>query len=224
MAITDNLAAHWNLFDNAENTDIVASVGSNATLLGGDNTSVLSASGPNAAVVRSLNFNNVDDAVQVSLSFSGAFSVNALCYFGGTGSYTIYGVTGAFSNRLIRQNTTAFRVSFATDFTVPSMSTNTWYMVTQTRDASNNMRIYLNGVESSTGAVTVSGTIAPTRIGQGSTVFYLGRMASFSVWSRALSGAEITELHNGGNWKVYPWASAAAIATLPIYGVEGIAA
>jgi len=60
----------------------------------------------------------------------------------------------------ISPTTTQFTIdSFGTSntsFTVPAMSTNTWYHVAVVRNSSNATTIFLNGVRSTTGAVTVT--------------------------------------------------------------------
>ena len=60
----------------------------------------------------------------------------------------------------ISPSTTQFTIdSFGvsnTTFTVPALSTNTWYHVAAVRNSSNATTIFLNGVRSSTGAVTVN--------------------------------------------------------------------
>jgi hypothetical protein len=54
-------------------------------------------------------------------------------------------------------------------YTVPTMSTGTFYHVAITKDSSDNWRLYLNGSESSTGAVNNTNTFQFTTIGQGHT-------------------------------------------------------
>lgn len=60
-----SLIAHYKLNDNAANTTVVASVGVDGTLIGGDNTSVLSESGK---ISRALHFDGSADYVDISAS------------------------------------------------------------------------------------------------------------------------------------------------------------
>src|SRR5689334_12249072 len=76
------LIQHWKLDDNAASTTVVATVGNNGTLNGGDNTSVKhSATGPGTGITSSFDMNGTDDFIDIagaSLSFASgtAFSVS----------------------------------------------------------------------------------------------------------------------------------------------------
>ncbi len=72
-----SLLAHWRCQDNAASTVVAATVGSNATLQGGDNTSTISeVNGPGTALTRSLHLNGTDDWIQIA-DLSASLGTNA---------------------------------------------------------------------------------------------------------------------------------------------------
>ena len=95
-------------------------------------------------------------------------------------------------------------------FTVPTMSSSTWYMLTVTRQ-SDTVRVYLNGTESSSEGQTSAG-VMPNEI------FYIGQYNSgfnwdglideVGMWNRALSSTEVTALYNSGSGFQYPYSGA----------------
>jgi hypothetical protein len=88
----------------------------------------------------------------------------------------------------------------------------TWYYIVFVFDNGTG-RVYINGSEIGTGKAfgftTTYNSANPLQIGAGAS----GANASdavfdeFGFWSRALSGAEVTELYNNGNGITYPFAS-----------------
>lgn len=68
--ITTNLVAHWKLDDKAANTTVVATVGGNGTLNGGDNTSAKRVDGPGDSIPYGMSFNGTDDYVDLTTNNS----------------------------------------------------------------------------------------------------------------------------------------------------------
>lgn len=92
-----------------------------------------------------------------------------------------------------------------------ALSLNTWYMVTATYDGSN-LRIYLNGTsdatpvaDTNTADIYQRGDIGATIESGSNSKWWGGRMDEMGFWSRALSGAEITQLYNSGAALQYPF-------------------
>ncbi len=103
-------------------------------------------------------------------------------------------------------------VGIQTDFTT-TLSTNTWYMITMVWTGTS-LILYLNGssvaTNSAVGFAANDGGSSFTRVGgQASTDSAPGKLDEYGVWTRALSGAEITQLYNGGAGLAYPYASPA---------------
>ena len=134
------------------------------------------------------------------LSFSGiTFGTNAYTiefWFYSTSFSTYWGTlsTGnvnALSVRIINTTTIAvdqFGVS-ASNFTVPTMNPNTWNHVVAVRNLSNATTIFLNGIRSSSGAVTMSNNYSGStnNVGLVSSNYFPGYISNM----RAINGASI---------------------------------
>lgn len=89
-----------------------------------------------------------------------------------------------------------------------AISNNVWNHIVATWDGTN-VHIYVNGNDEG----AVSQTVTPTtntssfKIGNASigSYNYTGRIDEVGVWSRALTGAEVTTLYNSGGGKTYPF-------------------
>jgi len=82
-------------------------------------------------------------------------------------------------------------------FTVPTMSTGTWDFLAITRDGSDDFRVFLNAVESSTGALNGTGALALDFIGKrtGGSEFN-GKLDDVQYFNDQLSAAEILKIYN----------------------------
>jgi hypothetical protein len=97
------------------------------------------------------------------------------------------------------------------------MTTATWYHVVGTFDGgTGNLKIYINGTLENTEPSALTGVFNSTaqfqighiqEFGGGAGGYFDGIIDEFGVWSRALSGAEVTELYNSGSGLAYPFAS-----------------
>ena len=171
------LLAQWKLQDNAASTTVAATVGSNGTLVGGDNTSVLFAAGgagPGTALAGCLKFNGTDDAVNISsTALTGQFT-----FAWWQKRATTTSTEAAFGNSAvavyvaIASNTTAMNIiliSGGSTYTpAHGVTTTNWNHYALTRDASNIVKFYVNGslVNSNVGAGAVSGTVTVDRLGR----------------------------------------------------------
>jgi photosystem II stability/assembly factor-like uncharacterized protein len=92
------------------------------------------------------------------------------------GSYKIFMGKADVDNYVAFYNSTIVRVQddlgVNIDWTFPTFTTNIWYHIAITRDASNNWRCFLNGVESSTGSINNSSFLLIDQIGRGHTGGY----------------------------------------------------
>lgn len=177
------LIAHWKLDDNAASTTVVATVGSNGTLTGGDNTNTKATTGPGGSITAAFDLNGTDDAITVSLtsvasgtagSWSIWFTIDAV-------PTALIGASGAAASNSIRITTdTEVVVRFGgtgSTFVLPSLGTATWHHLLITKTTGNSVRAFLDGTESVTGALTNAGTFTPNSIGRTSTVFHGGKIA-----------------------------------------------
>ena len=93
-------------------------------------------------------------------------------------------------------------------FQLPQLNLNQWSYLVMTRDASNNMSVYLNGIGSTTGAQNYSNTIQINQIGRLST--YTGAFAvkgsigEVKIYNRALSASEVLQNYNATKKRYVP--------------------
>jgi hypothetical protein len=90
-----------------------------------------------------------------------------------------------------------------------TLSTSTYYMITATFDGTT-AKLYVNGSQLGTGSNQSSwNTSASTNYylgSQGGSDYMLdGSLDEVAVWSRVLSGSEISQLYNSGNGNQYPF-------------------
>ena len=82
----------------------------------------------------------------------------------------------------------------------PQLNLNQWSNLVMTRDASNNMSVYLNGIGSTTGAQNYSNTLQMNQIGRYS-AFYnqynvKGSIGEVKIYNRVLSATEVLQNYN----------------------------
>lgn len=178
------LIQFWPLNDNAASTTVAATVGTNATLAGGDNTSAKTTAGPGGSITLGLLLNGSDDHINFaasSVSLPGLMSGSI--WFKRTGVVArLIGAAITSVGRIFALNDTTIRVvspgGVNHDFTVPSMGTTNWHHLLVTRNGSDAVQVFLDGVESSTGDLTIAGTFAWDSIGQSAGLFTNGHAAA----------------------------------------------
>lgn len=115
----------------------------------------------------------------------------------------IFGNSGSAIPFIVFTNSTSLQVrtteNVTRSFTVPTMFINRWYFLVVTRDSSNNFRVFLNTVESTTGAINDTGTLAMDLIGRRSSgpEFWNGELDDLIYYDFDLSQAQITALFAG---------------------------
>ena len=209
------LVQHWKLDDNAANTTVVATVGNNGTLGGGDNTSVKqTSSGPGGSIAWAFDLNGTDDYVDISgatWSPAGPWTASLWVNLDGVTSNFVAGrVASSYRYLRILNSTTIVVATSYSDksFTVPTMSTGTWYHVFIVKDASNNVHLYLNGTESSSGGLAdYTGQWTLDAIGRRGTYYFNGRITQVRLWNSDESASVATwyaeGVTSGGGGK--PW-------------------
>lgn len=186
------LVAHWNLDDNAASTAVVATTGSNATLTGGDNTSVVHSTDAPAGggITSSFLLNGTDDWVDFSASSITwtAGAARSLSFWfkdsATPSSHYIFGhdTGGQWFIQLSSNTVVAVRGTSTTrSYTVAAMGT-TWHHLLVTKNTSNAVRVFLDGTESSTGSQTISETSPMNKIGGASIFFTAARFARVKVF------------------------------------------
>lgn len=226
------LVAHWKLDDNAASTTVVATVGSDGTLQGGDNTSDKATTGPGGSITGALQLNGSDDYVSLA-------SVNP----GGTSSYsvwfkcdvtasafTVLGGSSSGANQFIYANsdTTIVTRGGATpsaSFTVPAMGTTWHHLLVVWTNSGVDCRVFLDGTESASGTQATSSNLTLTKIGARAATpanFFDGAIAQVKVYNTDES-ANVATLYaegTGGGGSAMPvifrnWLNHSSIAPKP---------
>lgn len=176
------LTQFWKLDDNAANTTVVATTGTNAALGGGDNTSAKQTAGPGGDITWGFDLNGTDDYVDISgasIDNSGAFTLSFWIALDSTTNQYLFG-RAASAFRYVLLNGTNIQVGTnedGADFTIPSLSLGTWYHVFITRDGSSNCRLWIDGTESVSGTQTLTGFLTLDAIYRASTNFSNGKVS-----------------------------------------------
>lgn len=185
------LILHLPMDDNAASTTVVAAVGTNGVLEGGDNTSAKTTAGPGGIIAAGFDLNAVDDAINISansLSFGSgsAWSMSGWCKSDGVVSRFV-GIAGGLTDRILKVNDTLIRINNNSgsnfDYTVASIGTTDWWHLLVTKTAGDSMRVFKNGVESSTSAQSFTGSFSPTYIGRQTTNFHDGKLSYFKFFN-----------------------------------------
>lgn len=187
------LVQHWKCQDNSASTTVIATVGTNGTLVGGDNTSDRSVvDGPGTAYPLAFDLLGVDEAVDISassISFASGSPFSLMFWSEhDSNAVSFTGVSGSIGPSRIRKSndtTIIYRGASGGDitFTVASMGLGTYRHIAITRDSSDNVRCFVDGVESSTGALNNTTTFAPEFFGSSGTQFANCRIADVRVYN-----------------------------------------
>ena len=118
------------------------------------------------------------------------------------GLLSLFGANSG-SSQVRPAGVSSFRVATSTSgnqtFNTGTMSSSTWYMLSLTRDSSNDVRLYLDTTESSTGAINMTGDFELGKIGARDVApsnFWDGLMDNVRYHNIALSSAQITQIYN----------------------------
>ncbi len=230
MALTNQ----FKLQDNAASTVVINEIGSNGTLLGGDNTSAKSqVDGPGTAYPRSFLLNGTDDSIDMNttLSFlSGtAFSVSVWVMPSNLVS-SVRPVIGrsASTDSRIRLNvngSVGVRFNALADLTFNLTNPfviDIWQHLLVTRTTGNLVRVFRNAVESTSGSQSGATTFTVTHLGRDSTLFFVGKMSDMRIYNTDESnnvGAIMAEANSGGGeTPSYFWQRRRKAQQVRIYG------
>lgn len=160
-----------------------------------------------------LEFDGVNDYVSLNtggITLSTAFDWTFSLWIKPTKTNVSLGGDNNSSNDLLYLiNSTLFRVQFAggsaalsrLNFTIPTVTLNQWHHICITKDSSNDVRLYWNGVESSTGALPTNDTLNLFQLGsyRRAGLWFDGVMDEFGLdITTAANLAQVTQLYNGG--------------------------
>jgi hypothetical protein len=104
---------------------------------------------------------------------------------------------------IVQGNPGAFKT-----FQFPQLNLNQWSNLVMTRDASNNMSVYLNGIGSTTGAQNYSNTLQMNQIGRYSAYTNIynikGSIGEVKIYNRSLSASEVLQNYNVSKKRYLP--------------------
>ena len=222
MNLRNGLIGYWKLDENAANTTVVDSTGTQANATASQNTSVMTATGK---IATCLSFNGTTDYVNVphhssQLTTTG-LSISAWIYAdtGGEANFgriidkssALSGVGGYYL--CTRGSDYMFQVNDGTQVISGTRENGVWQFVVITVQSDGTGQIYINGVASGSsqnvGNLAGITTTVDARIGNraGATDrSFDGLIDELAIWNRALSTTEITQLYNNGSGLTYPFA------------------
>lgn len=233
MALTDNIVSYWKCDESSGN--LADSAGSN-TLTNvnttGFTTGIIN-NGINLVAASSRYFEKTSSGaaglsgmtdLTISFWFKPAANVTSeqefvTVYSSGAGqrSYRFYADNGTlnFQNSADGTNSSPSLVS-------QTLSSGTWYYIALTKSGTT-ATYYVNASSLGTGVAAASqfSSTDPFRVGTRVAAgdFANGVLDEIGIWSRALSGAEITSLYNGGAGLQYPFGVTATRHDFTLLGV-----
>lgn len=229
MALTDQLVSYWKFDESSGNaadsvgTNTLTNVGTTAFAAalinnGGDFGSANSTKYFDKATDFGVDGGNVSMNFWFKMQTEIGSGVYSLYYLDMTPSNTRYRVEYDYNGGTRR--ITWYRATpgnGGTDKNVSytvTLGTANWHMITYTYDGTTLLG-YVDGVQQATIAASGSGSIGLSDIFTvgaytGGGGYTSGYVDEGGVWSRALTGAEITSLYNGGAGFQYPFVAAAA--------------
>lgn len=201
------------------------------SVLGGSGISLPKGGGggtPPFSFGNALQFDGVNDYVthsNIAIGAAANFTIS-FWFYNSNASWnnTIFGKSNnnSFAFRLL--STTSFRL-WVRDFTVPSMSLNTWYHCTIIGSAAG-IRLYLNGSESSSGLLATLSAINIDQIGKYFTsapaYIFNGKLDEIAIWNGTTGTAQnAIDLYNGGDGALASDIIASPTAYWRMNGVAG---
>lgn len=228
MALTDNLVSYWK-FDESSG-DASDAVGSN--LLTNNATATYEPGKINNAAklvkTSSQFFKNAspvglptgDMTIQIWVNLSIAPAANnefdLMSWFSGPGNQRswLFDYVDAAGTKLLDFETCADGVNNHSYQVHTTLTTGTWYhLVVVYTAATHTAQLYINGAAQTAGDVTdtaLFNSSAPLQIGARNTTpdgFCDSDVDEAAIWSRTLTGDEVTSLYNGGDGLQYPFST-----------------
>lgn len=176
------------------------SFGNHGTYARDASNTTYTGSSPGTAIVRGQDFNGSSDCVSIPTvtEFVNLTGFSWSVWFrSDQSSGPLLGTTGTDNPTVRKRDNTSFAVIHTAqdEWTTSSIGTSGWNNLVGTRSAANLMRLYLNGVESSTSGIIKGGPFQFKRIGLQNATFYDGKIAYIKLFNHELSFSEIQTLY-----------------------------
>lgn len=223
MALATNLVSYWKLDESSGNA--ADSVGAN-TLTNTNTVSFAPAFRNNGADFGAANSNKYFTRTSAVITLGGACSISMWVKLEtevGANFFPFFTIVEQTNNtqqcieydynagtRRMNFCRTKFGVADQNVFSNLTMGTSNWYHFVYTYDGANIIG-YVNGASVGTTAASGAGSADPTftatRLGSdyAASKFLQGLADECGVWSRAITGTEVTQLYNGGLGVGYPF-------------------
>lgn len=217
MALTDNLVAYWSLDESSGTLADSTGNGHGLTTTGSPTYSV---SGKVNTGVQFASASSQYATGDVSAAFDLATNYTVSCWIKRTSTGAFHGLVSKDTHLAgwtfyIHSNNTLHMVHQGkadVGAATALSSTGVWYHAAVTNNAGA-VTFYVNGVSDGTGTLSTitAASSEPVRIAcnkDSALQLYLnGTLDEIGYWSRALTGAEIASLYNGGAGLAYPFSS-----------------
>jgi hypothetical protein len=215
MALTDNILAYWNLNNNGSGgVSLVDSTGNGNTLTNNDGVTLGTGIIAGDAVFDPSLTNSLTTPITIGADYSISAWVNVTAFDGGVAA--VGSSTDGEAPAIIADVSATYFFYGANDDGdcnpgTPSgpLSTGTWNHIVGTISSSTSTcRYYVNGTLISQDTYTNLGQFTELQLGAyfaRSLFTFNGQLDEVGVWNRALTGAEVTELYNGGLGLSYPF-------------------
>lgn len=222
-ALTDNLVSYWKLDESSGN----ASDAHGAYTLTNNNTVTYTTSFFNNGISSgaSNTTRNMTNTSALGIAGNGEITISGWVYYSslpGAGSKALWGhtsTTGTDNYFWLNSETTDLRIStnYSSFCSVAhGFSTGTWYYITVTRTG-NAFEIFKNGTSLTTCNSGGASPISQTRFSilsaaDGSSEYSSDiQIDEVGVWSRVLTGTEISDLYNSGSGLAYPFTASTPV-------------
>lgn len=214
MALTDNLERYYNCDEDAANTTVSDSTGTDDATAS-TNTSNLSVAGiiSNGFEFDSASSETVTVTDSADIDFgTGDFCIN--CWYKSVGNEVLWsnqdGSPYAGMNIEINASGVYVRLSSGsgTQISANDYRTSSWKMCTLQRDGTD-VELYIDGsfINSITSSANVTSSTDFTFSRIGWAGYYDASIDELGIWSRKLTSTEISDLWNSGNGLTYPFTS-----------------
>jgi len=203
-------ASPCHTIENGSGTELTdsSSTGNDGTFTGAGEPAWYNADTPDTYSSWAVDFDGSDDMVTFDSTVTMAEDESIVVWFNSDDVVlaNLFGRTADSVSSAWIWSATEIRViaidGSSNDFTVPTISTGTWYHLAVTKDSSSNYRVFQDGTESSSGAWNDASDLTQiTNLGRGwnnNDLIYNGRLDEFAKITSQLDSTDINDIIDNG--------------------------
>ena len=223
MALADNIVAYWKMTGNS-NDSVGSNNGTDTSITYGASTGIIdqgaifASSNPSYISIADTSFPAGSSNRTFNMWYKPSAQGNQMLFYYGTPalnqSQGIY-----YNGSILEYN------NFGADLDISqTLSNGTWYMLTATYNGTT-AELFVNSSSIGSGARSFNTTssLGLAKFGRDNLANYPldGTLDEVGIWSRVLSGAQLTQLYNAGAGLQYPFTTSSAVTphNLPLMGV-----